>query len=246
MNRKKVAKLIAVVVLVGAVGAGGSLALLTAQSHQVTNTFVVGKGLVDQDLVLDEAHMKNAEDEDQDGEWTVNRTETPTGEFEYEADSSQPRVEKNKYVNLQADDDIYKDPTVHVLADTADCYLFINVKGVDALSGKGITIDAINNNLGKTWKKVNGDKSNKVDGIYYLAKGEADFEHQVVKNNPNAVQNFMIFESLNADNNMFDSYGNSVITEADTIQIKTCAVQATGVTPQEAENQLPNRFTNWE
>ena len=39
MKRNKVAKLMVVAALVGAIGIGGSLALLTARSEAVTNTF---------------------------------------------------------------------------------------------------------------------------------------------------------------------------------------------------------------
>lgn len=240
MKRKKVAKLMAVVALVGAVGAGGSLALLTAQSGTVTNTFVVGKGLVDADLTLDEAAMQNTTTEGSKN--AVSRVEN-VGKDGYEyapiKGEGAGRVTQNEYTGLQPGDDIFKDPTVHMAAQSAESYLFINVKGVDNLASKGVSIDDFNNMLGDIWKKVpNQTPAGNVDGIYYLASGE---EYQIVKTSEE-VQNFPVFESLNATDDMFDSNGDSLITTADSITVKACAVQATNVTPEGAIEELPPAF----
>ena len=108
MKRNKVAKLMVVAALVGAIGIGGSLALLTARSEAVTNTFTVGKGLHDTDITLDEAQV-NENGEEIDGA---------------------ERVQKNTYQNLEQGDGLDKDPTVTIKDTAADCYVFVLVDGL--------------------------------------------------------------------------------------------------------------------
>ncbi len=108
MKRNKVAKLMVVAALVGAIGIGGSLALLTARSEAVTNTFTVGKGLHDTDITLDEAQVNENGEE-------IDRAE---------------RVQKNTYQNLEQGDGLDKDPTVTIKDTAADCYVFVLVDGL--------------------------------------------------------------------------------------------------------------------
>ena len=126
MKRNKVAKLMVVAALVGAIGIGGSLALLTARSEAVTNTFTVGKGLHDTDITLDEAQV-NENGEEIDGA---------------------ERVQKNTYQNLEQGDGLDKDPTVTIKDTAADCYVFVLVDGLK----KNTSIYDVD--IEKSWMKV--------------------------------------------------------------------------------------------
>lgn len=127
MKRNKVAKLMVVAALVGAIGIGGSLALLTARSEAVTNTFTVGKGLHDTDITLDEAQV-NENGEEIDGA---------------------ERVQKNTYQNLEQGDGLRnKDPTVTIKDTAADCYVFVLVDGLK----KNTSIYDVD--IEKSWMKV--------------------------------------------------------------------------------------------
>lgn len=251
MKKKQIAKLAVTLGLVGAVGVGGTLAALTAQSKAVTNTFAVGNGLVDANISLDEAAMKNTDSSS--GKNIVDRTTNPSSDYEYEKTDDNGRVMQNEYINLQSGDDIFKDPTVHMnnLGDEgeqkfADCYVFIHVQGVDGLASKGITIDDVHNKLDSEWKKVNVDEiqpsGSTVDGYYYLAVSESDSSYRVVKNN-DVDLDFEIFESLNVDDKIFNENGTSNINTAiDKIEIKACAVQATNVNAGDAYKEFPSGF----
>ena len=109
MKKKQIAKLAVTLGLVGAVGVGGTLAALTAQSKAVTNTFTVGKGLHNTDIKLDEAPV-----------------DPNTGK-----ETSGPRVQNNTYSNLEQGAELDKDPTVTIESTAADCYVFVEITGLD-------------------------------------------------------------------------------------------------------------------
>lgn len=110
MKKKQIAKLAVTLGLVGAVGVGGTLAALTAQSEAVTNTFTVGKGLHNSDIKLDEA-----------------KVDPNTGEEIPGAE----RVQTNTYNNLEQGAELDKDPTVTIQSTAADCYVFVEITGLD-------------------------------------------------------------------------------------------------------------------
>ena len=128
MKRRKVAKLMAVVALVGAVGVGGSLALLTATTGPVTNTFTAGKNLTPSDLKLDEYQLS-------DNNRTANKEVT--------------RVKSLEFKNLMQRDVMDKDPTVQIKGTAAQCYMFVKVKGLQDLKDKGINV-----NWNNVWVKA--------------------------------------------------------------------------------------------
>lgn len=110
MKKRQLAKLGITLGLVAAVGVGGTLALLSAQSEVVTNTFTVGKGLHDTDITLDEAEVD-----------PNTGKEIPEGE----------RVQSNSYLNLEQGAKLDKDPTVTITNTAADCYVFVEITGLD-------------------------------------------------------------------------------------------------------------------
>lgn len=246
MKKKQMAQLGVALGLVGAIGVGGTLALMTQTSNAVVNTFTVGNALVDGDITLDEAKMKNAQEPTEGNVWEVSRTDpTDQSGYDYNKVDNDERVQANHYLDLQPGDDIYKDPTVHIAKDTADCYVFINVSGISSLESKGLTVDDTNNYLeaaSNTYKWVPMEKNTTAggDGIYYLA----DTNNQpLVVNSETSAQNYMVFESLDAGDNMYDDKGNSKISDSDNITVTACAVQAKGTDFESAKEVLPDEFT---
>lgn len=112
MKKRQLAKLGLTLGLVGAVGVGGTMALLSAKSKTVTNTFTVGKGLHDSDITLDEAKVDS------------NTGKKITGE-------GKARVQENTYNNLEQGAVLDKDPTVSIKNTAADCYVFVKIEGID-------------------------------------------------------------------------------------------------------------------
>lgn len=251
MKKKQMTQLGVALGLVGAIGVGGTLALMTATTEEVKNTFTVGNALVDGDITLDEAHMKNAES-GEDGVYSVGRV-TDDSVYEYAKLNDSDRVQKNHYLDLQPGDDIYKDPTVHIKEDTADCYVFINVTGIDNLKTKGLTVETTNNYLVQSsesyqWIPVEDSTTRGNDGIYYLAS-TGENPQPIIVNTETAAQNYMVFESLNAGTaeEMYTTGSNgetvAKITANDNITVKACAVQAKGTDFEGAKEALPDEFT---
>lgn len=127
MTKKRFVTMATCIALVGAVAVGGTLALLSAQSNTVTNTFTIGNGYPSNALTLDEAD--------------VAQVTSGTNNFGgYEAIEA-PRVEQNDYLNLVADTTLDKDPTFHLAAESPNSWIIAKVEGVDELKAKGITIN---------------------------------------------------------------------------------------------------------
>lgn len=140
MTKKRFVTMATCIALVGAVAVGGTLALLSAQSNTVTNTFTIGKGYPSNALTLDEAD--------------VDQVTSGIDNFGgYNANASS-RVVSNAYEDLVADTTLDKDPTFHLAAESPDSWIIAKVTGVDALKTKGITI---NGNLPADygWYKLN-------------------------------------------------------------------------------------------
>lgn len=149
MTKKRFATMATCIALVGAVAVGGTLALLTAPSNDVTNTFAVGEGFNDPKnaLVLNESPV----------------TQLANGDYVSAAGS---RVESNDYDQLVAGGTLFKDPKFD-LTDGPTSWIVAYVDNIDSkLSGT----------LGDGWIKVTGtdtyttNKSDKTinGGTYYI------------------------------------------------------------------------------
>lgn len=130
MKRKNMATMVTCIALVGTVAVGGTLALLTSNTSEVTNTFTIGNGYPETALTLDEADVKQVTS------GTVN-----FGGYVVDEDADPARVTANDYDNLVADTTLAKDPTFHLAAQSPDSWIIAKVTGVDALKAKGITIN---------------------------------------------------------------------------------------------------------
>lgn len=149
MTKKRFVTMATCIALVGAVAVGGTLALLTAQSNTVTNTFAVGEGFTDPStaLVLNESPV----------------TQEADGDYVSAAGS---RVESNIYDQLVAGTTLFKDPKFD-LTEGPTSWIVAYIDNVDPkLSGT----------LGDGWIKVTGsgtyttDKEDKTitGGTYYI------------------------------------------------------------------------------
>lgn len=129
MKRKNVISMVTSLALVGVVAIGGTLALLSAQSNTVTNTFTIGNAYPSNALTLDEADVEQ-----------VTSGTTNYGGYVVDTDAVE-RVQSNAYENLVADTTLDKDPTFHLAAGSPDSWIIAKVEGVDELAAKGITIN---------------------------------------------------------------------------------------------------------
>lgn len=213
MKRNKVVKLMAVVALVGAVGVGGSLALLQAQSETVTNTFVVGKGLHENDINLDEAEV-NPE----------------TGV----AVNPEKRVTTNTYKNLEQGIHVDKDPTVTIDTEAANCYVFALVDGIKDSPYYDVTIDS-------NWIKA--DRTDLNSGNKQLYVYSTDGKTPAVVAGGLSGESGLVFNGVKIkdDAPLYVENGESEDFEKANlpqIVVKACAVQSTGIDYQEALSKV--------
>lgn len=190
--KKIVALLLCAILLVGA-SVAGTLAFLTAQTS-VTNTFTVGSVKFDAENALDEAIVDEYGD-------------VVTGE------GAGRTTEGNEY-KLIPGRTYTKDPTIHILAGSEDCYLFVKVQnGISGIEASGNTTIA-NQMATKGWTQleVNGVA---VANVYCKAN---PVETEASKNS-----DVVIFESFTiADGADVSTYGEAEIV------ITAYAVQADG------------------
>lgn len=222
MKKRQLAKLGLTLGLVAAVGVGGTMALLTAETDEVTNTFTVGDGLTATDLELDERNIKNLEGD---------------------------RVKENRYENLTPSMSLVKDPQVRISAQAADCYAFIKVSGVDeflnAMGGNDVDHAKITGwNEGWKCAKKEGEK----DGIYYWQPNKEKEEGEKVSVGANEFAQYVFMGiDLGKDAQLYKE-GGSKKEDGDIPEIKidACAVQAAGTNDtiawQNAVNELPKDF----
>ena len=124
MTKKRIATMATCIALVGAVAVGGTLALLSTKSNDVTNTFTVGSGYHTdhQDLTLDEAKVAQVTSGDNLGGY---------------AETAESRVTTNEYANIVENAYLAKDPQFHITADceVAESWIVAKVEGFNTTPG---------------------------------------------------------------------------------------------------------------
>ena len=175
MKRKNMISMVTSLALVGVVAVGGTLALLSTQSNDVSNTFTVGSGYHTdhQDLTLDEAPVK--------------QVTTGTGIGNYVEDTGDRR-EKNEYNNLVENAFLAKDPQFHIADDceVATSWVVAKVSGFNSEEGKttlkftDVTDETVADGAwfkvtksGTTYNYDPVSASNMGNGIYIYNKGLA-------------------------------------------------------------------------
>ena len=113
--KKKIIALVMASVMLVVVTVGATVAWLTAESEEVTNTFVVGNIKI----LLNEADVNR---NDADSEYNEFVYDNSLG-MDYEAAD---RVQENVY-ELTPGSTYFKDPKVTVLAGSERCYVFVKV-----------------------------------------------------------------------------------------------------------------------
>ena len=175
MKKAKLLTTLAAVALIGAIGVGSTFAYLSSKTETVVNTFTVGNVVI-----------------------TLDEKDTDGSTADAERDTA------NAYTDMIPGNSYEKDPTVHVSANSENCYVFVKVTGLDA-NKDALVINAFNTNLVKV------DGSNNNDGIY---------RYNAVVTKSASVQDIVVFNGFTLKS---DVKGGTTITN---ITVEACAVQA--------------------
>lgn len=243
MKKRQLAKLGLTVGLVGAVGVGGTLAILSQQSNTVINTFAVGAGIKAEDVVLDETDLEGkALDADMSD---TQRTQTG-----------------NDYIDLQPGMKLTKDPQVHVSAKAADSYVFAKLENVDeylAAMNEGVADEdksTLINGINKNWKMYQAEAEGSLDGVYVYV-GATDENKgieagKIGEGSKVSVGNIKfdsekLFEGIQLDTaaTLYDAEGNPKDLTKLNIVVKALAVQATDATTSWADAQAVVNGFGW-
>lgn len=123
MNKKKMATVLGSVTLIGAIGIGGTLAYLSQETDEVSNTFTLGKEIK---IALKESSVGTEVDaEGKAGAYQALENEV----YGYDLDGKDEwKVTENEYKDVVLGETVYKDPTVLVDKDSSDAYIYVAVK----------------------------------------------------------------------------------------------------------------------
>ena len=197
MKKTKLLTTLGAVALIGAIGVGSTFAYLSATTQTVTNTFTVGNVSFDG---LNGGLTESLVARDRTGNYV-------------DADGAAWSVTENTYENLVAGEDLYKDPTVHIAANSEDCWVYAKIVN---------TNPALTITYSGDWKDVTeaykAAKNITVD-IDYVVYAKED---KVVKSTE--VTNSTIFTNVHVGDTVTGG------TTFDPITVKACAVQAAGFT----------------
>lgn len=206
MKRKKLITMLTALVLVGVVGVGATFAYLSSAA-ELTNVFTVGNVTI----TLDEADYldgeKNGVERVAEGQDT------------------------DDYGFMYPGREIVKDPTIHVTADSEDCYLFVKITGLDDLLENGFATDNYDVTaamLSAGW--VRKETTSGFDGLY-------QYNEKVLKTATN--KDYKLFDTIKYNE---DEEGKDFEL---TLDIKACAIQADGMADiDEASTKLDSEFLN--
>lgn len=217
MKKNKIMLSVISGLLVAAVAVGGTLAYLSDKSNEVTNTFNVGTGYINdgkhQGLWLDEAKYDGAESE---------RTESG-----------------NEYGELLPGSVVAKDPTFHMTGGSVESYVIAKVTGVDAAEDAGYIFKNANGEVGfnSEWVKVANTDGTEVslgntkDGYYIYSSFET--------NAPVIVDATAVEKGDDLDlTAMFNTVElDGTLTDISSIEVQTVKVQGVAV---QADNNTPD------
>lgn len=194
MKKKSLLTMFLALALVGAIGIGATLAYLSDATGAMTNTFTVGK-------------IKITMDESNEA--------TPN-------DSTDRTVSGNAYNDIQPGDVLKKDPTVTVVANSANCYVFMKLTGADSLVSNNFSFGGFDSTK---WIKVDANgakvdltKDKTLDGIYRYYK--------VVDKSADAQKLEPLFTSVTYSIDAEELAQGVTLSD---VVIKSCAVQADNI-----------------
>lgn len=207
-TKKILALALAAVMLVSATVAV-TVAYLTS-TDSVTNTFTVGKVKITLDELPVDPYGVPSTSEVVNGKtvWTP----IPTEDLE----DFEDRVKANTY-KLIPGHTYVKDPTVHVQANSEECYVFIKVaNGIEDIVVAGEEDDTIEEQILANWNVVDED-----EGIYVY--------NDTVPTST-TVTNLVVFESFTVadDAVLTDATGNPLYSAETPVTVQAYAIQADG------------------
>lgn len=141
MKRKNMISMVTSLALVGVVAVGGTLALLTQESNDVTNIFTVGKGYTASDIKLDEDTVHQVTEVENFGGYEGNNVAVAQ------------RVTGNTYADLVVGTTLDKDPTFRIVegATSPKSWFVAKVEGVTDNAGK-LSVSGVE--VGNGWYEV--------------------------------------------------------------------------------------------
>lgn len=232
MNKKKLVKLGASLALVGVVGVGATLAYLQTEVQDLSNTFVLGNGYPTDEiaLVLDEKY-------------------NGTGEVPEVSpvDNSTDRTMRGNTYNVYPGSEAEKDPRVSLYNTSPDSYIFVGIKGVDAM-GNHVDVN-VNDEGTNYWSKVS--ETGIVDGIYVYASASSEAENHAAVVETTGQSSYRtltpkLFDKVTIDSAITNAEVSTLQTlwKNNPIEIYAVAVQADDITYSEALTQASNALNN--
>lgn len=205
MKKTKLLTTLGAVALIGAIGVGSTFAYLTSETGVVKNTFTVGKVQFDTSMGAGLTESEVARDTD--------------GKYQKDVDGPNNwKKTEQEYTKLVAGEELLKDPTVHIAADSEDCWVFAKIENAN----EDLSIEYNENE----WEDVTDayKTANQIDG-------KIDYVVYATKNiipTSKTVTHSTIFNSVKVSKDLASG------TEFTPIKISACAVQATGLTQAQA------------
>lgn len=182
MKRKNMISMVTSLALVGVVAVGGTLALLTSQSDQVTNTFTIGTGYQADDFYIDENAVKRD-------------YETLTNYGGYVEDTEKPRGDSINFADVVPGTTLSKDPTLHIRTTAPESWVVAEISGLAANSGKLALQGTVSG-----WHKLEGgelieiiDAAELEDGVLYI------YEQKLNASNPDTNP---VFETVKVNDSL--------------------------------------------
>ena len=244
MKKRKLMMTVMSLALVLVVAIGGTLAYLSDQSNEVTNTFNVGEGYIPDDPDDPDSHK---------GLWLDETDKPETGGNPLDPDPDHRTETGVAYAEMMPGSVVAKDPTFHLTNNSTTSYVFANVTGVDEMIAAGyfFTVDkpaaltdprasVFNDN----WAKVDGAAGFNGWYVYVVnnAAGEEAVKYGVVSTKTEIVDDELITTPGTEMDPMFNyvKLGSSVdneefaaITPGEVV-IGGVAVQTANLTMEEA------------
>lgn len=182
MTKKRIATMATCIALVGAVAVGGTLALLSTKSNDVTNTFTVGQRYEDGDLFLREHDVTQVLSTQANYGGYVSK-----GGENWKVDESSGKYTGIQYTNIVKGTTIDKDPQFGLTADTPTSWIvakldlgegFATKLAINAVETAGVDGDWYRYEPEQEEKYVKVDGADDiVDGKYYI------FDKPITANN---------------------------------------------------------------
>lgn len=205
MKKTKLLTTLGAVALIGAIGVGSTFAYLTSETGVVKNTFTVGKVQFDTSMGAGLTESEVARDTD--------------GKYQKDVDGPNNwKKTEQEYTKLVAGEELLKDPTVHIAADSEDCWVFAKIENAN----EDLSIEYNENeweDVTDTYKTAN-QIDGKIDYVVYATKN--------IIPTSKTVTHSTIFNSVKVSKDLASG------TEFTPIKISACAVQATGLTQAQA------------